>query len=107
MRYDVVSLHVPASGQNGQAREVKNLEGAAVLIDGTGASAFACSIQGKISGADDLANDTWFDIDAGPITTSKIVLIDRPYSHVRIVSSLTGTTPFKAAVAGRHSRTDV
>lgn len=108
MRHEVRSLIVPATGQNGTPRSIDDLDRAHVRIDGTGAGAFSCSVQGKISGAGDTASDVWFNIDAGPITASKVVDVSAaPWTHVRIVSTTTGSPAFTAAVAGFNMRSDL
>jgi hypothetical protein len=111
MRHDVRKLEVPATGNHGAAKAIQDLSSTAVAIDGTGAAAFSLAVQVKISGADDAANDGWLTVATGIIATAIVPLAASangapyPATHVRLVSTTTGSPAPKAVVGGYNERT--
>lgn len=103
MRREDRSLNVPATGQTGTALDVSEMTDMTVVVDGTGAGAFSCKVQMKLG-------NTWVDLDAGPITATKVIPVGvnsfkYAVSALRIVSTTTGAPAFTATVSGYNHRT--
>jgi hypothetical protein len=103
MRLEQFDMNMPATGANGTAQNMRDLTNCAVVIDGAGAGVFSIKVQMQIGGL-------WTDLDAGPISASKVVPVAAasgflyPASAVRIVSTTTGAPAPTAKLVGENHR---